>query len=99
MDTLHMAPLGSKRISDDALGRWLRQRKGRQQRKQAVITHMLAEAGDGKGRSLAKLAAVQAVQPGRRRNAHVDGVRALACNPPAREGARRGEGKEGGLGP
>ena len=71
-----MAPLGSKRISDDQLGRWLRQRKVRQQRKQAVITHMLAEAGDGKGRSLAKLAAVQAVQPGRRQNAHVDGVRA-----------------------
>ena len=36
---------------------------------------MLTEAGDGKGRSLAKLFAVQAVQPGRRQTAHVDGVR------------------------
>ena len=36
---------------------------------------MLTEAGDGKGRSLPKLFAVQAVQPGRRQTAHVDGVR------------------------
>jgi hypothetical protein len=75
MDTLHVAPLGSKRISEAALVRWLAQRKGRPQRKQAVVTRMLTEAGDGKGRSLAKLFAVQAVQPGRRQTAHVDGVR------------------------
>ena len=75
MDTLHVAPLGSKRISEAALVRWLGQRKGRQQRKQAVVTRMLTEAGDGKGRSFPKLFAVQAVQPGRRQTAHVDGVR------------------------
>eukprot|EP01048_Picozoa_sp_COSAG05_P029153 COSAG05_NODE_9436_length_623_cov_1.257634_1_plen_139_part_01 len=64
---------GSQAILEEDLVRWLQQRKGARMRRQAVLTKVLAEAGDSKGRRLARLFALQAFNAGRRRYAHAGG--------------------------
>ena len=51
---------GSQAILEEDLVRWLQQRKGARMRRQAVLTKVLSEDGDAKGRRLARLFALQA---------------------------------------
>ena len=62
---------GSQAILEEDLVRWLQQRKGARMRRQAVLTKVLSEDGDAKGRRLARLFALQAFNAGRRRYAQL----------------------------
>jgi hypothetical protein len=85
----HELPWGTAQVAEADLATYVKELEKRPQRQQALITRMLAEAGDGKGRSLARLLLLQDTKVGTRRHRHTGEKRVVPLKDSARERYKR----------
>jgi hypothetical protein len=85
----HELPWGTAWVAEADLATYVKELEKRPQRQQALITRMLAEAGDGKDRSLARLLLLQDKKVGTQRHRHTGEKRAVPLKDSARERYKR----------